>query len=320
MMILFYVVLAVAALFACLFVYTVRTVRRVEAALPPDGRFVDVPGARLHVVERGQGPALLLVHGLSGQLGNFGYGMIEPLARDFRVVAVDRPGSGYSVRSPGARADLAGQADVLAALIDKLGLERPLVVGHSLGGAIALALAIGHPDRVGGLALLAPLTHPAEEIPLVFRPLAMRRHWVRQFVAWTLAVPMSDLRRDEVLEIVFGPDPVPVDFAMRGGGMLALRPSHFVAASEDLVAGAPSLAPLVARYAELRRPVSILFGREDRILDPAANGEAFVAKVEGATLAMVPGGHMLPLTAPGTCVDFVREAAARLRDAESATA
>ncbi len=320
MMIVFYAVLALAALFAVLLVYTVRTVRRVEAALPPNGRFVEVPGARLHVVERGQGPALLLVHGLSGQLGNFGYGMIGPLARDYRVVAVDRPGSGYSIRTPGARADLAAQADVLAALIDKLGLERPLVVGHSLGGAIALALAIGHPGRVGGLALLAPLTHPAEQIPPVFRPLALRRHWLRQFVAWTLAVPMSDLRRDQVLDIVFGPDSVPADFAVRGGGMLAMRPSHFVAASEDLVAGAPSLAPLVARYAELRAPVSILFGREDRILDPAANGEALAARVAGATLTLVAGGHMLPITAPDTCVDFVRAAAARLHRAEAATA
>ncbi|CAG9164567.1 alpha/beta fold hydrolase [Cupriavidus pinatubonensis] len=317
---LFYAVLAVAALFACLFLYTMRTVRRVEAALPPDGRFVDVPGARLHVVERGQGPALLLVHGLSGQLGNFGYGMIEPLARDFRVVAVDRPGSGYSVRTPGASADLAAQADVLAALIDKLGLERPLVVGHSLGGAIALALAAGHPDRVGGLALVAPLTHPAEEIPPVFRPLTIRQPWLRQFVGWTLAVPMSDLRRDEVLDIVFGPDPVPVDFALRGGGMLALRPSHFVAASEDLVAGVPSLPRLVARYAELCLPVSILFGREDRILNPAANGDALVNKMPGASLTLVPGGHMLPITAAATCVDFVREAAARLREGQQVAA
>ena len=75
---------------AALWLYTLRTVRRIEAAMPPRGRFVDVPGARLHVVERGQGPAVLLVHGLSGQLENFGYGMMEPLARHFRVIAVDR--------------------------------------------------------------------------------------------------------------------------------------------------------------------------------------------------------------------------------------
>ncbi len=194
------------------------------------------------------------------------------------------------------------------------------MVGHSLGGAIALALAAGHPGRVAGLALLAPLTHPAREIPLVFRPLTIRQPWLRKLVAWTLAVPMSDLRRDEVLEMVFGPDPVPADFALRGGGMLALRPSHFMAASEDLVAGAPGMGPLVARYSELRLPVSILFGREDRILDPAANGEAFAGKVPDAALTLVPGGHMLPITAADTCVDFVRKAAARLRGAEAVTA
>jgi len=312
-------VLAVAALLlalaALLFLFTRRTARRVEAALPPAGCFVDVPGARLHVVERGQGPTLLLLHGLSGQLGNFSYGMIEPLARDFHVVAVDRPGAGYSTRAPGAGADLPAQADVLAALIDKLGLDRPLVVGHSLGGAVALALAIGHPGRVGGLALVAPLTHPPGGIPSVFKALTIARPWVRRLVAWTLAVPMSIARSEQVMEIVFGPDPVPADFATRGYGLLALRPGHFIAASEDLIAAGHSLPPLLPRYDTLRLPVSILYGRDDRILDPAQNGEALAASVPGATLTLVTGGHMLPITAVDTTVEFVRKAAARLQEA-----
>ncbi len=156
------VVALAAALLVLLFLFTRHTVRKIEAGLPPTGRFVDVPGARLHVIEQGQGQPVLLVHGLSGQLANFAYGMVEPLARDFRVVAVDRPAAGWSTREPGAPADLRAQADTLAALIDKLGLEKPLVVGHSLGGAIALALATHHPERVGGLALIAPLTHPPQ--------------------------------------------------------------------------------------------------------------------------------------------------------------
>jgi len=310
------VVLAVAGL-AWL---TWRTAQRVEAALPPAGRFVDVPGARLHVVERGQGPAVLLVHGLSGQLGNFSYGMIEPLARDFRVVAVDRPGAGYSTRAPGADAGLPAQAAALAALIDRLGLDRPLVVGHSLGGAVALALAIGHPERVGGLALVAPLTHPPSDIPSVFKALTIRQPWLRRLVAWTLATPMSIARREQVMDIVFGPDPVPADFATRGGGLLALRPGHFVAASEDLNAAGHSLPPLLPHYGSLRLPISILYGRGDRILDPAENGEALAAKVPGAALTLVPGGHMLPITAADTTVRFVRDAAARLREPERVTA
>lgn len=307
-----------AALLALLFVFTWRTTRKIEAALPPTGRFVDVPGARLHVVERGNGPAVLLVHGLSGQLANFDYGMIEPLSRDFRVIAVDRPGAGYSTRQPGAAADLRAQADTLAALIDQLGLHKPLVVGHSLGGAISLALATYHPDRVGGLALIAPLTHPPEAVSPVFRAMAVQSAFVRKLIAWTLVIPMSIRRREQVMNIVFGPDAVPADFPTRGGCLLALRPSHFIGASEDLLGVAHSLPPLLPRYSDLRVPVSILFGREDRILDYRMNGEAFVAKLPAARLTLVNGGHMLPVTAVQTSVDFVRDAALQLHEAVAA--
>ncbi|RDK10249.1 alpha/beta fold hydrolase [Cupriavidus lacunae] len=297
---------------ALLYLFTWRTARRIEAAMAPPGRFVEVPGARLHVVERGQGPAVLLVHGLSGQLENFGYGMIGPLAENFRVIAVDRPGAGHSTRTPGSAADLPAQADALAALCDKLGLERPLVVGHSLGGAIALALAIRHPERVGGLALIAPLTHPPKAISPVFKAMTVPSAWQRRLMAWTLVVPMSIRHRAEVMDIVFGPDPVPDDFPTRGGGLLALRPRHFLAASEDLIGAAQSLPAMLRHYGTLRVPVSVLFGRDDRILDVAEHGEALVAKVPGATLTLVSGGHMLPVTAIDTSVDFVRRAAARL--------
>ncbi|WP_439671496.1 2-succinyl-6-hydroxy-2,4-cyclohexadiene-1-carboxylate synthase MenH [Cupriavidus necator] len=303
----------ILALGASLYLYTWRTARRIEAAMPPHGRFVDVPGARLHVVERGQGPAVLLVHGLSGQLENFGYGMIGPLAEHFRVIAVDRPGAGHSIRTPGSAADLPAQAAALAALCDKLGLEHPLVVGHSLGGAIALALAIHHPERVGGLALIAPLTHPPKAISPVFQAMTVPSAWLRRLMAWTLVVPMSIRRREAVMDIVFGPDPVPDDFPTRGGGLLALRPRHFLAASEDLIGAAQSLPALLHRYGTLRVPVSVLYGREDRILDFAEHGEALAAKVPGATLTLVSGGHMLPVTAIDTSVDFVRDAAARLQ-------
>ncbi|WP_454766069.1 alpha/beta fold hydrolase [Cupriavidus campinensis] len=303
------------ALLALLFLFTWRTTRKIEAAMPPTGRFVEVPGARLHVVERGQGPAVLLVHGLAGQLGNFDYGMIAPLSRDFRVIAVDRPGAGYSTREPGSPADLRAQADTLAALIGKMGLEKPLVVGHSLGGAISLALATYHPERVGGLALIAPLTHPPEEVSPVFKAMTVQNALMRRLIAWTLVIPMSIRRREQVMHIVFGPDAVPADFPTRGGGLLALRPSHFIGASEDLIGVAHSLAPLLPRYGELRAPVSILFGREDRILDYRMNGEAFVAKVPAARLTLVTGGHMLPVTAIDASVDFVRAAAASLREA-----
>jgi pimeloyl-ACP methyl ester carboxylesterase len=125
---------------------------------------------------------------------------------------------------------------VLAALIDTLQLGRPVVVGHSLGGAIALALAQRHPERVAGLALVAPLTHERHDVSAAFKGLAIANPWLRTLMAWTLAVPMSMIRRDEALRQIFGPEAVPKDVATRGGGLLALRPSHFIAASTDLAA------------------------------------------------------------------------------------
>jgi pimeloyl-ACP methyl ester carboxylesterase len=298
------------AIAAGLLLFTIHTVRQVEAALPPAGRFIDVPGARLHVVERGQGPALLLVHGLAGQLCHFTYALVDQLATQCRVVAVDRPGSGYSVRAPNASAALGAQADVLAALIDALGLGRPLVVGHSLGGAVALALAQRHPERVAGLLLLAPLTHPVREISPAFNGLKIAKPWMRTLVAWTLAVPFGIAKRDEVLQLIFGPNSVPVDFATRGGGLLTLRPSHFVAACTDLAAAPEDLEGMIQRYTTMQLPVRIIYGRDDRILSPQEQGEALAAKLPGARLTLIDGGHMLPITAPDAVAQFIREAAA----------
>jgi pimeloyl-ACP methyl ester carboxylesterase len=303
--------LAVAAVGGGLVCFTALVVRRVEMACPPAGRFVDVPGARLHVVERGHGPALLLVHGLAGQLSHFTYGIVDQLAAHYRVVAVDRPGSGYSVRTAGASAALGAQADVLAALIESLELGRPVVVGHSLGGAVALALAQRHPQRVAGLALVAPLTHLIEDVPAVFKDLAIARPWLRTLVAWTLAVPLGMAKRDDVLGAVFGPETVPRDFATRGGGMLAMRPSHFIAACADLAAAHEDLPQMMQCYGTMRLPVSIFYGRSDRILDPQAQGEALAAKLPGAELLLLDGGHMLPITAPDRTAEFIRQAAAR---------
>lgn len=291
--------------------FTRRTARRVEAALPPAGRFVDVPGGRLHVLERGAGPALLLVHGLAGQMGHFNYGVVERLAGRFRVVVVDRPGSGYSVRAAGVSAALDTQADALLAVMDALQLGRPVVVGHSLGGALALALAQRHPDRVAGLALVAPLTHEPRDVPPAFKGLLIERPWLRALIGWTLAIPATIAGRDPVLAMVFGPDPVPTDYATRGGGLLNLRPSQFIAASADLAALPQSLPGLAQRYASMALPVSVLFGREDRILNPHDNGQALVDVVPGAALTLVAGGHMLPVTAPALTADFIADAADR---------
>jgi pimeloyl-ACP methyl ester carboxylesterase len=317
-MTLFLALLGVPALLLVLsFLFTVYMGRKVESLLPPRGRFVDVPGARLHLDEFDGGPAgapaILLVHGLAGQLAHYTYGVTDRLAGRWRMVAVDRPGNGHSTRGPDTPADLRTQADALAALIDELGLERPLVVGHSLGGALALALALDHPQRVGGLALVAPLTHTQDAVPPVFEGLTIRSPFWRRLVAWTIAIPASIRNSRAALEQVFGPDPVPHDFATRGGGLLGLRPGAFLAASADLQALPDRLPEQQARYGDLQVPVSILYGKDDRILDWLAHGQALADKVQGARLELVPGGHMLPVTHPDVTAAFIDAAAAGCR-------
>jgi pimeloyl-ACP methyl ester carboxylesterase len=291
--------------------FTARTARRVEAALPPLGRFVDVEGARMHYLEKGAGPPLVLIHGLAGQMRHFTYAMVDRLAADHRVIAIDRPGAGHSVRHAGASARLGVQAGSVAALMRALGVERAVLVGHSLGGAASLAVALAHPELVAGLALIAPLTQVEAEPPGVFARLAIASPLVRRLVSWTLATPLAIRGSARLLQVIFAPEPVPHDFATAGGGLLGLRPGAFFAASSDLVAVNDDLPGMVGRYDTLRLPVGILFGREDRLLRPAMHGERTAALGPHVRLELVDGGHMLPLTQPDRCAAFVRGVVAR---------
>jgi pimeloyl-ACP methyl ester carboxylesterase len=285
--------------------YTARKAKEAEAAVPMDGRIVEAGPYRLHVAEKGSGRPLLLIHGLAGQMRNFGQAMIDDLARDYRVIRVDRPGSGYSPRLPSGRAHLAEQADAIAALIDALGLEKPVLVGHSLGGAVSLATAIRHPDKVGALALIAPATQRLESVPEVFKGLVVPPALL-PLVAWTIAIPMGVATRDKVLAEVFKPDPVPANFLVDGGGMLGFRPSNFQGAATDLADASSEAEELVAAYPKLKLPVGIFYGREDNLLDYRLHGEKTASEIPGAKLTMTSGGHMLPFTVPEQTAAFVR--------------
>jgi pimeloyl-ACP methyl ester carboxylesterase len=308
-------VLIVAVIVAGLVWFAADTARKVEAAVPPCGQFMEIDGQRLHYIDtKGTGPAIVMIHGLGGTLWNYTYALVDKLSGEFRVIAVDRPGSGYSVRPDDAPAKLSAQADTLAKFMHALGLKQPLLVGHSLGGALSLAIALNHPDCAGALALIAPLTQAQDDVPEPFQGLVVYSSTVRKIIAWTLAIPMSIRRAPKLLKIVFGPDAVPADYPTRGGGLLGLRPKSFYNTSSDLVAVNDDLPGMMTRYGGLTIPLGMLFAKGDRILDYRRQGEAMKQKCPALDLVLMDEhGHMLPVTAPDRTADLIRRVAARLQ-------
>ncbi len=313
MSILLTLILIIALIVAGLVLFAANTARKVEAAVPPCGQFIEIDGQRLHYVDTGgTGPAMVMIHGLGGTLWNYTYALVDKLSGEFRVIAVDRPGSGYSTRPDDAPARLSAQANTLAKFIRALGLKQPLLVGHSLGGALSLAIALDHPDCAGALALIAPLTHAQDDVPEPFQGLVINSPVMRKIIAWTLAIPMSIRNAPQLLKIVFGPDAVPADFPTRGGGLLGLRPKSFYNTSSDLAAVNEDLPGMMKRYGGLNIPLGMLFAKDDRILDYRRQGEAMKQLRPALDLVLVDGhGHMLPVTAPDSTAELIRRVAAR---------
>ncbi|WP_395607100.1 alpha/beta fold hydrolase [Pseudomonas sp. B22129] len=305
---------------AVLWAFSALMTRRIETTVAINGRFVDVEGERFHYVEEGKGPPLVMIHGLMGSSRNLTYALSGQLSERFRVITLDRPGSGYSTRHSGTAADLPGQARQIAGFIKTLDLDKPLVLGHSLGGAIALSLALDHPHAVSGLILVAPLTHPQRLLPLVFLALAVRPVLLRRWMAHTLTLPIGLLTKGAVVKGVFAPDPAPADFATRGGGLLGMRPDNFYAASTEINTVNDHLPGMVKRYPQLSLPIGLIYGARDKVLDFQKHGQALASKVPGLKLQVVEGrGHMLPITAPERVAAVVEQVAKRVRLPESAT-
>jgi pimeloyl-ACP methyl ester carboxylesterase len=297
--------------------FTGWTARLVTKALPPRGRTIAIDDCRFHYVDEGEGPAIVMIHGLGGQMHNFTYALVGKLKDRFRVIVVDRPGSGYSSRPQHAAAGIESQAKTMAAFIRKLGLERPLLVGHSLGGAIALAIALNHPDCAGGLALISPLSHPQESVPKPFSGLVISFLWLRQLIAWTIATPFAITQRNVMLEAVFGPEKAPHDFAVKGGGLLSMRPASFCNAAADLFAAGDDLPGMIARYETLDMPVGVIYGTGDRVLDAMAHGKALTDKIAASDLVLIEdGGHMVLVTQPEPIADFITRIAHRIAKTE----
>lgn len=301
--------LGLVVLIALLVGWAAYVTRGIERMIPAEGERLQVAGVDFHYMDIGprDAPAIVMIHGILSNWRIFTYALAPAMARDHRVVVIDRPGWGYS-KLTGGRLDIIEQAEAIAAFIDRLGLEKPLIVGHSMGGAVSLALALAHPDKVRGLALIAPYTQPVERPPEPFKGYAVAGP-LRTPLAWTLAIPIAMRSGKARTAEVFHPDPVPEDFALRGGGALAIRPQGFQSGTYEMGIAQGAMHVQAPRYGEIDIPVAILYAHGDALLDPQLHGTDTAAAIRGGSIEIVEGGHMLPVTQPALVEAWLRRVA-----------
>ncbi|MEM6386361.1 MAG: alpha/beta hydrolase [Pseudomonadota bacterium] len=307
----------VAALWGVTQYRAAQRVAAIEAMYPPEGEIVTIDGRNVHVVVKGSGPDLVLIHGAGGNARDFTYKFADLLADRYRVFSVDRPGLGYTDR---ARPGLDGaftadaespieQAKLLAAATRALGAENPIVLGHSFGGAVAMAWGLEEPTA--GLVILsgASMPWPGELRPYyrVFgSPLGsgLGGPLVAAFV--------SESRVRASLPGVFAPAPVDPDYYEGAAVPLAVRTATFRANARQVNTLRPHLVKMADRYPDLDLPVEVLHGTEDDTVRTEIHAEPLVATLPNAVLTVLDGaGHAPHHVTPKPVIDAIDRVAER---------
>lgn len=284
---------------------------RAEKNAPPIGEFVEVEGERIHLVDIGPPdagtPAVVLIHGASVNLRDMKIALGDALAGDLRVIAVDRPGRGYSTRpADGWRLDV--QARLIHAAVASRGVSRAVVVGQSLGGAVALAYALQYQDEMAGLVLLAPVSH---EWPGGVAWYNQASGWpVVGFLFRRLVIPIyAPLAARRGVESSFGGG-APEDYYEKAGLPLLFRPTDFKHNAADIRHLKRQIVEQSGRYGEIRLPTAIFAGDADRTVSTEIHSRRLAGDIPGARLTILEGaGHALHHTHRGPIVASIRDLA-----------
>jgi 3-oxoadipate enol-lactonase len=242
----------------------------------------------LAYVERGQGAALILVHGYPVD-HTIWDAVAEQLHGMARVICPDLRGFGHSPATPGIYT-MRLLADDLLRLMDRLGVEKATLAGHSMGGYISLAFAQAHPQRLAGLALVtSQAAADAEERRLARLQQAeqVERDGVAGVVEGGLARYSPDPAvRAQVHDLMLRADPQAVAGALRG-----------MAARDDLTG-------LLSR---LDVPALVIAGEEDELVAMRRSQETARQLPQGHLVVVPGGGHLPMLEAPALVAGALRD-------------
>ena len=276
----------------------------IEARYPPMGEIVKVDGRDVHVVVRGTGPDLVLIHGAGGNARDFTHQFMDRLTDRYRVFAVDRPGLGWTARiDPALNAAFTTaaenpmeQARHLSAAVRQLGANAPIVLGHSYGGSVAMAWALAEPSS--GIVILSGATMPwPGPLQRYYRVFGSRAGSL--LGAPLVSAYITDVRIDEALEGVFAPVEVPLNFANGSAVKLGMRINSFRASARQVKSLRPNLVTMSTDYSKLTMPVEIVHGTADTTVRPEIHAVPLSKTIPGANLTLLEGvGHAPHHVAP----------------------
>ncbi len=302
------ITLVLATVCAGLAVYTRFYGLRVEADYPPLGRMLRIDGTNLHYIRAGEGRPVVMIHGGAVVLQDFLFSIFGDVARSFDAIAFDRPGNGHSDRPAGDNLTIATGARIIGNALAALGVERPIIVGHSYGAAIALQLALDRPERVGGLVLLAPVVYTtSDDVPFPAR--LAETPFIGPMFGNLLLVPAGRGQLPGHIRESFAPQIPPQGYedTIAAFGLL---PRSFLAWSEERRHFAGDLRALSGRLSELHLPVAIVSGDADPVTPLKDHGERLHAAIPGSELTILPGaGHMVHFANPSAVIAAIRRAA-----------
>lgn len=280
--------------------------KRAERDNPPLGRFLTIEGVKLHYLERGKGRPLVLLHGNGSMIEDWIVsGLFDRLAETHRVIAFDRPGFGHSERPRSRVWTPTAQAALIAGALEDLDAKQALVVGHSFGTLVGVALALNHPEAVSELALLGGYFYPSVRGDVVFAsPPAIPL--VGDIMRYTISPLLGAALTPKVNEKIFRPAPVPAKWVEEFPMEMALRPSQIRAEAAEAAIMVPAAAALAGRLGELQLPVTIVAGRGDELVDIEDQSQRLSEALPHSRFLPIAGaGHMVHHTAPDAVIDSI---------------
>jgi pimeloyl-ACP methyl ester carboxylesterase len=282
-----------------------------KVAYPPTGQFVTIGNTRIHADIQGAGPDLIVIHGASGSSRDFTFDLVDRLSPNYRVIAFDRPGMGYSDSAPNTDSSPLAQADLLIAAATQLGAKNPIVLGHSYGGAVAMAWALR--AQPSALVIVSGATMPFPgELGLWYKVTSstIGGHTIIPLI--TAFAPQSQI--DASVNGVFAPQTPPPGYTDYIGTGLTLRRDALRVNGRQVNSLKPYVIEMSKTYPKLTLPVELLHGSADTTVPLTIHAQPLSKLLPNATLTILDGvGHMPHHTNPDDIIAAINRAAKRAK-------